>query len=151
MAYTKTNWVNEGPPAIDADNLNHIEQGIYDNSLEITALKQDYIIAEGTSGDWYYRKWKSGHLEAWCNTSLSFAVSIQSGSFYIGNSSVSIPSVIGVSSIKYVDVVYTGNEGDWTKVNTLSTTSVGFALISGVSRAATSRTFMVYLQGTYSS
>ena len=29
MAYTKTNWVNDST-ALSADNLNHIEQGIYD-------------------------------------------------------------------------------------------------------------------------
>lgn len=38
MAYTKTNWVNEGPPAIDADNLNKIENGIYTNSNNIDNL-----------------------------------------------------------------------------------------------------------------
>ena len=38
MAYTKTTWVNEGPPAIDADNLNHIENGIYQNDANCTAL-----------------------------------------------------------------------------------------------------------------
>lgn len=31
MAYTKTNWVNDSTPAINAENLNKIEQGIYDN------------------------------------------------------------------------------------------------------------------------
>lgn len=30
MAYTKTAWVNDAPPDIDADNLNKMEQGIYD-------------------------------------------------------------------------------------------------------------------------
>lgn len=30
MAYTKTNWQNGATPAINADNLNHMEQGIYD-------------------------------------------------------------------------------------------------------------------------
>lgn len=30
MAYTKTNWVNDQQPDIDADNLNKMEQGIYD-------------------------------------------------------------------------------------------------------------------------
>ena len=39
MAYTKTNWVNGGPPAIDADNLNKIEAGIYDTSVDVDAIK----------------------------------------------------------------------------------------------------------------
>lgn len=35
MAYNKTNWVNENEPAINADNLNKIETGIEDNSLQL--------------------------------------------------------------------------------------------------------------------
>ena len=29
MAYTKTNWVNDSVPAINAFNLNKIEEGIF--------------------------------------------------------------------------------------------------------------------------
>ena len=35
MAYTKTNWVNNQAPAINADNLNKIEDGIFDNDAAI--------------------------------------------------------------------------------------------------------------------
>lgn len=52
MAYTKTNWVNEGPPAIDADNLNKIEDGIYDNSIQIEALQNDTVIYQAGSMSW---------------------------------------------------------------------------------------------------
>lgn len=34
MAYTKTEWINDSVPAINASNLNKIEQGIYDNAFE---------------------------------------------------------------------------------------------------------------------
>lgn len=37
MSYTKTNWVNNITP-IDKNNLNKIEQGIYDNSLVVDAV-----------------------------------------------------------------------------------------------------------------
>lgn len=37
MAYTKTNWEN-GVTPVNATNLNHIEQGIYDNSVGIGNL-----------------------------------------------------------------------------------------------------------------
>lgn len=59
MAYTKTTWVNEGPPAIDADNLNHIEGGIYQNDANCTLLLDGKInlntsAAPGTvDGDLY--------------------------------------------------------------------------------------------------
>lgn len=36
MSYTKTNWVNDTEPAINATNLNKIEQGIYDNDVAIS-------------------------------------------------------------------------------------------------------------------
>ena len=46
MAYTKTTWTNDAPPAINATNLNKIEQGIYNaqdtadiNAADITALE----------------------------------------------------------------------------------------------------------------
>ena len=41
MAYTKTQWVNNQAPALDATNLNKIEQGIYDAHTS----KQDTLIS----------------------------------------------------------------------------------------------------------
>lgn len=40
MAYTKTEWVNDSVPAINASNLNKIEQGIYDLDTEINIKSQ---------------------------------------------------------------------------------------------------------------
>lgn len=37
MAYTKTVWVNNQAPAINADNLNKIEQGIFDTDAGVAA------------------------------------------------------------------------------------------------------------------
>ena len=37
MAYTKTVWVNNQAPAINADNLNKIEQGIFDTDAGVEA------------------------------------------------------------------------------------------------------------------
>lgn len=52
MAYSKTTWVNNSPPAISADNLNKMEQGIYDNDSAVTTLassKVDKITGKGLS------------------------------------------------------------------------------------------------------
>ena len=57
MAYSKTNWVNNTTP-INETNLNKIEQGIYDNSLVVDAVKntlnptdtETYKTAELTEG-----------------------------------------------------------------------------------------------------
>jgi uncharacterized protein YjdB len=40
MAYTKTTWVDNSPPAINAENLNKIENGIEDHEQRIEALEQ---------------------------------------------------------------------------------------------------------------
>ena len=50
----------------------------------LDALKVDYIVEEGTSGGWTYRKWNSGVAEAWRRTgSYSYAMtSIVGGNGY---------------------------------------------------------------------
>ena len=45
MAYTKTVWVNDSEPDIDAENLNKIEQGIYDAHQTMASL------VSGVKGD----------------------------------------------------------------------------------------------------
>ena len=42
MAYTKTTWVNGKAPAINAANLNKIEQGIYDNDAALAQKASDF-------------------------------------------------------------------------------------------------------------
>jgi len=46
MVYTKTNWILGKPPAINATNLNKIEQGIYDLSV---SLEQDVFLLDQTT------------------------------------------------------------------------------------------------------
>lgn len=36
---------------------------INNNMEKIDALGVDYVVAKGTSGEWWYRKWKSGRAE----------------------------------------------------------------------------------------
>ena len=42
MAYTKTVWVNNQAPAINADNLNKIENGIAANAADIATKASGY-------------------------------------------------------------------------------------------------------------
>ena len=41
MAYTKTEWRNNQSPAINADNLNHIEEGVYEAHQDIATNTQN--------------------------------------------------------------------------------------------------------------
>jgi len=47
MAYTKTTWVNGSQPYLNADNLNKIEQGIYENSVAIENFSTGLPIGSG--------------------------------------------------------------------------------------------------------
>ena len=38
MAYTKTNWQNDHGPAINDENLNHMEQGIFNNDALLSSI-----------------------------------------------------------------------------------------------------------------
>ena len=49
MAYTKTTWVNDESPDIDADNLNKMEQGIYDAQYPSGGTTGQYL-KKGSSG-----------------------------------------------------------------------------------------------------
>lgn len=77
MAYTKTVWVNDTVPSINADNLNKIEQGIYDAHQENSDLKSHldavddklnpvFIPVDIAELDWQegYVKWNNGNPTA---------------------------------------------------------------------------------------
>jgi hypothetical protein len=50
MAYTKTTWVN-GQTPINETNLNHIEQGIYDNDQAISGINVPEVKTSNTTSD----------------------------------------------------------------------------------------------------
>lgn len=51
MAYSKTNWVNDSTPAISAANLNKIEQGILDNSNNLSDTNNKLSTVTTTDND----------------------------------------------------------------------------------------------------
>ena len=83
MAYIKTTWVNGGPPALSAENLNKMEDGIF------AAINEDFIVEQGTSGIWTYRKWDSGISECWGHYTWNITSWTAWGGFYYSNSAAS--------------------------------------------------------------
>lgn len=59
---------------------------------KLGAMK-DYVIEEGTSGIWQYRKWNSGLMEAWTPDRNTFTVTpVEVLGGYYGTTPISVPS-----------------------------------------------------------
>ena len=52
MAYTKTTWVNNTTPAISADNLNKMEQGIYDAQFPNSGSTGQFLKKTANGQEW---------------------------------------------------------------------------------------------------
>lgn len=65
----------------------------------------DYVIDQGTSGTWTWRKWKSGKVEAWGTQSYSSAKSnVWVNNIYYRDLTVSFPSGVFTTAPTYVYV-----------------------------------------------
>ena len=64
MAFSKKTYTS-GQTAITADNLNAIQDELLRVGGSGSAPVADYVVAQGTSGNWRYRKWNSGIAECW--------------------------------------------------------------------------------------
>lgn len=49
----------------------------------LPSVAVDYIVEQGTSGIWTYRKWASGIAECWATTTISGTWSTWSGHYFI--------------------------------------------------------------------
>lgn len=142
MAYVKTNWVNGSAPPISAENLNKIEQGIYDNSF-----------TSGTEGDWSYRKYVDGTFEAWINVPYNVALQTAAGPLYTSASAIQVTLPTFADMSGWV-VFCTANGGEFVRINSKTATQnppyFTFYPTSMASRAATTRTASFYVKGTWS-
>ena len=77
MAFTKKTYT-EGQTVITAQNLNDINNFLGGGTGNLA----DYVVEQGTSGSWTYRKWASGVAECWGQPSQSVA---SSGTFLGAN------------------------------------------------------------------
>lgn len=66
---------------------------VLSNKLDTSTLA-DYVIEQDSDGDWRYRKWHSGRVEAWFNTSVTMSATTAQGNLYRRSATLSIPSGI---------------------------------------------------------
>ena len=134
MAFTKKDYV-EGQTVITAQNMNDINESVssHDNSINqiqnnitshgteidkiesalgggsLTSKLQDYIVEQGTSDIWYYRKWNSGVAECWGEITETATIANPLGSVYESYSSFyNWPS--GLFSSKPKNITFNTND-----------------------------------------
>ena len=58
----------------------------------------DFIVEQNISGDWTYRKWNSGRVEAWYTGLFSFGATTKATNVYYADGTLAIPSGIFTST-----------------------------------------------------
>ena len=120
FVYDGTNWIATG---INYNNtyssMSEAEAiaGTATTARSITAARldkaikskfADYVIEQGTSGDWTYRKWNSGVAECWMLKTVSITGSSWGGGTEFSGSSYSFPSSLFIAA----PVVELGTQSD---------------------------------------
>ena len=82
MAFSKKTYTS-GQTAITADNLNAIQDELIRVGGAGTLPVADYVVEQGTSGIWHYRKWSSGTAECWGEVTVRASITDAIGSMYM--------------------------------------------------------------------
>lgn len=98
------------------------ELGISGAGIELT--QSDWIVEQGTSGIWTYRKWSSGKAELWGNyTAATKTGAVWSAPIYYTDESVSFLN--GFFSAIPTNVYATSHHSQWSVWSTYSVTATG--------------------------
>ena len=101
MAFSKKTYTS-GQTAITAENLNAIQDELIRVGGSGTLPVADYVVEQGTSGIWTYRKWNSGISECWLNSIRNVSgsqSSIISTAYFIKVTLTDFPSIFSGAPI----------------------------------------------------
>lgn len=97
---------------------------------EKLGLIADYVIEQGTSGSWTYRKWNSGIAECWRYWNGSKSLSATFAGWYYYSGAFNLPNDL-FATVKYASVNARQGTGlTFANVNTFNKTAVYFQVIS---------------------
>lgn len=112
--------------------LRNLSQGIKNalqESKDYTDARGDYIVEEGTSGIWTYRKWASGIAECWGKNSVVSVIRTAWGSIYQTS-----PNNIGGDT--YPSNLFTSAPQVWMSVDWLDSACIPFTATTGTATKA---------------
>ena len=107
----------------------------------------DFVTEEGAESGWYWRKWKSGKVEAWGTTSASATTGSSWGNLYYSDQSFAIPS--GIFSSDPIRGYVSSRNNQWWAVgiSSMSASSVSFRMAkpTSSSQAISVCIYLLYL------
>lgn len=112
----------------------------------------DYVIAQGTSGIWRYRKWNSGVYECFGTQTASIAVTTASagyGGYRSGKLSIPAFPITFAATPTVTATVGSGSQGAWVSNVQPTTTGGGYYLSSGASLSAANRSIQFQVMGRW--
>lgn len=115
------------------------------------ALKVDYIIEQGTSGIWTYRKWNSGMAECWGTYSYSFTGFSAWGSLYFSTPSATEAFPSGLfTAAPTTQITRSGGTEGWAGLNSVTKTDVfAMYLIRPTTNPAATTQFHIHAIGKW--
>lgn len=118
-------------------------------SILTTKETADYVVAQGTSGGWTYRKWANGTAECWFYGYNSLTYGNEANGLYGGYGTVTFPFAFYAIPVVVYSCFLT-NGYDWSGKAMASTSSFNFYGISQSSLASTtSATIYAYAIGRW--
>ena len=118
-------------------------------SILTTKETADYVVAQGTSGGWTYRKWANGTAECWFYGYNSLTYGNEANGLYGGYGTVTFPFAFYAIPVVVYSCFLT-NGYDWSGKAMVSTSSFNFYGISQSSLASTtSATIYAYAIGRW--
>lgn len=91
----------------------------------LVSSKDAYIVDEGTSGNWTYRKWSDGRAEAWgLKLREDYTIDISYGNAYYGAlTSFSFPSNL-FTYVRGLQITASDSSGTWVAISGVTNTDV---------------------------
>lgn len=116
----------------------------------LNAIKVDYIVEQGTSGNWIYRKWNSGVAECWAGYSVgSFAPTSSFGGVYYRILDTTFPTGLFNDVPSFAEVnAYWDTSLSWASARALSKDTIQYEVYKNSSASATA-IIRIYAIGTW--
>lgn len=118
-------------------------------SKQVPSVIADYIVEEGTDGDWSYCKWNSGKAECWARwSSGAFAPSSTSAPINFRTLTKTFPTgLFYTAPMAFVDL-YWGSGYSWASARSVTESELQFACMK-VSNTSESAIFYAHAIGTW--